>query len=420
MLAVSFQTDECEIIGFGGEAYSSDDEVYPSFNDDPVADVDNEEGIEEFRKLTRVNTDFNSVPANLRTDEPVQEGSRGSAAARYNNLKLGKPLLDREGRRETIRVTVEPFQSSPHTTCSPCNTNTIRPSSKAGPLARPQGRSHHREQTDCAGNENQNSEKIGVASRIVSCDLPSTACDIKDNTKNNCTNILKFSLNGGVPRASANGLQRKANDESGSRIENGSPEKSKIEVDVTEEAEVCSLTGVRIDQVRIISATHMETSVDMPLEHRTPTAQTVAQSKVELSDEKCHQRSPKKDSNPICLPLIACKTLQIDLDKPTDDQTAIGEADESANSECSLHPPSSSSSTSMTIECHLSKSIASETPPICASPQPSFLHKFGKDKSRTAANVVTSTDVPVAERAVLSEKMATTPTIPEIKVSQIT
>jgi hypothetical protein len=98
---------ESEVIGFGGdEFYSSDGEdiIEPEENgvvsDDDVGDGEEDRALQ---KLTRTNTDFNTVAANL-----LGTGS-GETKRTYTQLSLGKPLTDAEGRRKTLQVSVTPF-----------------------------------------------------------------------------------------------------------------------------------------------------------------------------------------------------------------------------------------------------------------------------------------------------------------------
>lgn len=107
---VSFLTEESEVIGFGGEEYSSDDDDYPVYQENVVAEADNEEEDKEFRKLTKSNTDFNSVPANLKNERCAADQQNGKNS--YADLKFGMPVVDAEGRRQTLQVTIEPFRNS--------------------------------------------------------------------------------------------------------------------------------------------------------------------------------------------------------------------------------------------------------------------------------------------------------------------
>jgi hypothetical protein len=95
------------VIGFGGdEFYSSDGEDTVESEENGMAsddDVGDGEEDRALQKLTRTNTDFNTVAANL--------SGRGSSETTrtYTHLLLGKPLTDAEGRRKTLLVSVTPF-----------------------------------------------------------------------------------------------------------------------------------------------------------------------------------------------------------------------------------------------------------------------------------------------------------------------
>lgn len=95
------------MIGFGGdEFYSSDGEdiCEPEENvvvsDDDIVDGEEDRALQ---KLTRTNTDFNTVAANL------SGTGNGETKRTYTQLLLGKPLTDAEGRRKTLQVSVTPF-----------------------------------------------------------------------------------------------------------------------------------------------------------------------------------------------------------------------------------------------------------------------------------------------------------------------
>jgi len=95
------------VIGFGGdEFYSSDgeDSCEPEetvvASDDDVVDGEEDRALQ---KLTRTNTDFNTVAANL-----SGTGS-GETKRTFTQLLLGKPVTDAEGRRKTLQVSVTPF-----------------------------------------------------------------------------------------------------------------------------------------------------------------------------------------------------------------------------------------------------------------------------------------------------------------------
>ncbi|CAH0748597.1 unnamed protein product [Bemisia tabaci] len=104
---VSFLPEEFEVIGYGGDEYSSDEEdgFFESSNDDCDIIFPDGEDEKELQKLTRINTDFNSVTANL--DEKNDKKTK-----KIQPLELGKPLTDGEGKKQTLLVSVEPFATS--------------------------------------------------------------------------------------------------------------------------------------------------------------------------------------------------------------------------------------------------------------------------------------------------------------------
>ncbi|XP_063235603.1 uncharacterized protein LOC134538320 isoform X2 [Bacillus rossius redtenbacheri] len=100
---VRFPAEESEVIGYGGEDFSSDGEDGYGPADDAdgsgAASSSDDEADEALQRLTRDNTDFNTVAANL----------LGEARARPGRAMLGKPLTDSEGRRQTLQVSITPF-----------------------------------------------------------------------------------------------------------------------------------------------------------------------------------------------------------------------------------------------------------------------------------------------------------------------
>nr|CAD7602718.1 unnamed protein product [Timema genevievae] len=106
--SVRFPAEESQVIGYGGdECFSSDGEdSFELADSDSVLEDDVAEGEEEraLQALTKDNTDFNTITANLLTTEGVDETKRI-----FSPLKLGKPLTDAEGRKKTLLVPVTPF-----------------------------------------------------------------------------------------------------------------------------------------------------------------------------------------------------------------------------------------------------------------------------------------------------------------------
>lgn len=103
---VSFTNEISKVIGYGGEDWSQieEDHVEETEEETDSQDTDEEfdETEKELRKITKRNTDFNTVNANLLNDNCETKKS-------YTRLKLGKPQVDSEGRKHTLMVSVTPF-----------------------------------------------------------------------------------------------------------------------------------------------------------------------------------------------------------------------------------------------------------------------------------------------------------------------
>lgn len=88
------------VIGFGGDDWPDDEEfevAEENEDDDPFPDTEEER---ELYKITKSNTDFNTVKANLLGD---------STAKSYTSLMLGKKRTDSDGKKKTLLVSVTPF-----------------------------------------------------------------------------------------------------------------------------------------------------------------------------------------------------------------------------------------------------------------------------------------------------------------------
>nr|XP_012549823.2 uncharacterized protein LOC101741222 isoform X3 [Bombyx mori] len=97
---VSFPDEVSSVIGFGGDGWSDDEEFEMSEdNEDDDTFPDTEEERELYR-ITKSNTDFNTVKANLLGD---------SASKSYTSLMLGKMQTDSAGKKKTLLVSVTPF-----------------------------------------------------------------------------------------------------------------------------------------------------------------------------------------------------------------------------------------------------------------------------------------------------------------------
>lgn len=101
--SVCFTSELSQVIGYGGEDWSSDNENSDTEDDGTGNDNDFENDDEindeerELYKLTKENTDFNSTSLK---DEVKKS---------YTQLMLGKPQIDSEGRKQTLLVSVTPF-----------------------------------------------------------------------------------------------------------------------------------------------------------------------------------------------------------------------------------------------------------------------------------------------------------------------
>lgn len=213
--SVSFQPNETEVIGFGGEEYSSDDDSYPDF-DNPYDGVggggglieteENSEEEKKFRELTQTNTDFNSNPSNLRTDKLEKKNSPPKKM--YADLKLGKPLVDADGRKQTLQVTVEPFKNS--VTVNGGGGGGGGGSGGGGGNSLANDRKIHLNkillESSCTNGNGttttakKTEEKVATAAATESTDNSSTnrvICDIKTNSvnKENSVNIINVNVN---------------------------------------------------------------------------------------------------------------------------------------------------------------------------------------------------------------------------------
>lgn len=101
---VSFSQDVCQVIGYGGDMWSDDEDFELSEDtedDDFIPDCEEEK---ELKSLTKSNTDFNSVKANL-----LSSNSNGETKKSYTSLLLGKIQTDSDGKKKTLLVSVTPF-----------------------------------------------------------------------------------------------------------------------------------------------------------------------------------------------------------------------------------------------------------------------------------------------------------------------
>ncbi|XP_018328356.1 uncharacterized protein LOC108739120 [Agrilus planipennis] len=102
---VSFTAEVSKVIGYGGEDWSDNDDDFMSSEDtseDNEYEADGEEE-KELQRITKANTDFNTINANLLNDSPPDTKKS------FASLKLGTPQVDSTGKKQTLLVSVTPF-----------------------------------------------------------------------------------------------------------------------------------------------------------------------------------------------------------------------------------------------------------------------------------------------------------------------
>lgn len=113
--SVAFTERLTEIIGYGGDDFFSDgdegdeQDFVESLNEDDDALPDSEEE-RALGNLTRANTNFNTITANLTEIVSTNETSKSSSATKsFASLMLGRIQKDSEGKKTTLLVSVTPF-----------------------------------------------------------------------------------------------------------------------------------------------------------------------------------------------------------------------------------------------------------------------------------------------------------------------
>lgn len=113
--SVAFTERLTEVIGYGGDDFVSEGEeedeqdLVESFNgdDDTLPDSEEERAL---GNLTRANTNFNTITANLTEIVSTNETSKSSTTTRsFASLMLGRIQKDSEGKKTTLLVSVTPF-----------------------------------------------------------------------------------------------------------------------------------------------------------------------------------------------------------------------------------------------------------------------------------------------------------------------
>ncbi|KAL0103149.1 hypothetical protein PUN28_017464 [Cardiocondyla obscurior] len=114
---VGFPESLAEVIGYGGDEFSDGEEDRDGGQGDSAKSEDLVPDSEEERALfdlTRANTNFNTVTANLTNVESegshdVAKSSAASPAKSFASLMLGRIQRDADGRKTTLLVSVTPF-----------------------------------------------------------------------------------------------------------------------------------------------------------------------------------------------------------------------------------------------------------------------------------------------------------------------
>lgn len=114
---VGFPESLTEVIGYGGDDFSDGEEDRDGAQDSSAKSEDLVPDSEEERALfdlTRANTNFNTVTANLTNAESngshdTAKSSTASPAKSFASLMLGKIQRDADGRKTTLLVSVTPF-----------------------------------------------------------------------------------------------------------------------------------------------------------------------------------------------------------------------------------------------------------------------------------------------------------------------
>lgn len=97
---VRFPEEVCSVIGYGGDDWSDGEEFEVSEDNEDEDTFPDTEDERELHRITKSNTDFNTVKANLLGD-PVTKS--------YTSLLLGKMQTDSDGKKKTLLVSVTPF-----------------------------------------------------------------------------------------------------------------------------------------------------------------------------------------------------------------------------------------------------------------------------------------------------------------------
>lgn len=441
--SVSFRTNESEIIGFGGEEYSSDDEFHLVQSEDITTEIDNEDEDREFRKLTQCNTDFNSVTANLKTNEVSSDTYIRNV---YSDLQLGKPQVDAEGRRQTLHVIVEPFKNSNGVIAIDSKIHSNKIINSCSNIEKTDIKNNKYDNTDTINKESKNTGndnyvvndddiKDRINSSIMnegnnSSDASNT---VNDNVKNSIDenknahvesfiyrDTLKHSQNHvtivcDTKTATAQNNLKILDINSGLILEQ---EMNDIENDNSRN-EMCIVDDekyLRVSNILVNITKNDEAGFD----YKTKTIDdvTYAKTKYESLDNKTakfticetaeNETNSNRDHNSVSLPLITSKDLEIEYDKPGS-RELVGEPDGKADSDDSSDPLVSAD------ECDRNRKMTFSQSSPYVNPQRSFLHGSNTDKPAPAVKPV----ILAATINITPKKLTALKDLPENTVRQV-
>lgn len=160
---VKFLAEESEVIGYGGDDdfdFSDDDSSESNTAEEPSDGCSDQDDI-DLQRLTKSNTDFNSIVANL-TDSNETDAKKNKCRI---PLQLGRPDLDADGRKCTLLVSVKPFGSSSGSEPEPAKINKPLYSSNDSDKnnrARLKDDKIVKQETDNVNTSNDQNEKAGI------------------------------------------------------------------------------------------------------------------------------------------------------------------------------------------------------------------------------------------------------------------
>ncbi|CAH1119341.1 unnamed protein product [Phaedon cochleariae] len=254
--SVAFLKDLTEVIGYGGEDWSSDNEednVTSSSEEETAIESDEEESLKELQRLTKENTDFNTTSL---AEVEVKKS--------YTQLLLGKPVVDSAGKKKTLLVSVTPFGediSAPPKKYSQKSLSHI-PIAKNNKEIIAEHKTNNVVLTSYTKNEENNSKK-GEKS------LLDEISETLENSKNPIQIMAKKKSQKEVV------LSTDSNKEN---IENGTTEVTKLEI--VEEKTVEQKTVVSEKKISLARTPALKRDIEKPVIYQTSTA------KIELLNSK--------------------------------------------------------------------------------------------------------------------------------------